>query len=336
MEHRRFTSIEQFKNIVKHVRDYAKKDSKPLPTLKFNGTVKIHGTNASVLFSPEQWWAQSRERVLSIESDNAGFCMFAERNLETFRAIEHNVRRLLDDISGTVAIYGEWAGKGIQKAVGVNQIDKFFCVFNICVYQGEQKIHLTKDQMVAVIVRTPDIHLIHDFSSYEVEIDFNNPSAVQNFLYEKTMEVEKECPVAKQLGATPENGSMVGEGIVWLNEETHLIMKTKGSEHVAGAHKVSTVKDVSPAEIERMNSIQEFVENMVSDARLHQGIEKMKELNHPLENKSTGNFIKWVVADTVKEEKDVIVASGFDAKEIMPKISDKAKNFWFKYLEENT
>ena len=37
-------------------------------------------------------------------------------------------------------------------------------------------------------------------------------------------------------------------------------------------------------------------------------------------------------AETAKEEKDVIIASGFDIKEFMPHVSEAAKKFWFETL----
>lgn len=43
------------------------------PTLKFKGTVKLHGTNAGIVNYGDRLEFQSRERVLSLEEDNAGF-----------------------------------------------------------------------------------------------------------------------------------------------------------------------------------------------------------------------------------------------------------------------
>ena len=45
---KKFNKIEQFRNIVKQVRDYCSYHNEPLPTILFDGTVKLHGTNAAV------------------------------------------------------------------------------------------------------------------------------------------------------------------------------------------------------------------------------------------------------------------------------------------------
>lgn len=335
----KFGSIEQFKNIVKQVRDSAKWNQTPLPTIKFYGSTKLHGTNFGIRRDPDGTiHFQSREREITIESDNAGSAMFGERNIDLFKQTFDNVLRNHPESEGkTILIFGEFCGGNIQKAVALNQLEKMFVVFNITIYENEVRQELTRKQISDALVRSEEakIFCAYDFQTWEIEIDFNNPVAYQNQLFEWTTAVGDCCPIAKALGATPENGVMTGEGIVYSTENFEYKFKVKDDRHVKGAHKVHTVKEVSPAEIERINSVNEFVEKMVSESRLYQGIDKMKELGTPLENKSTGAYIKWVVSDTMKEEKDVIVESGFDVKELMPKVSEKAKNFWFKYLEEN-
>ena len=86
-----FPEIEQFRNIVKYVSDrvrYSGKDeynnpifdlSKKLPILTFNGTVKLHGTNSGITLTKNgDMYAQSREHIITIDNDNAGFAFFVE------------------------------------------------------------------------------------------------------------------------------------------------------------------------------------------------------------------------------------------------------------------
>jgi len=120
MKHYNFGSIEQYRNICKKIKmeaEYQGKDADgkdiynpnaPKPTLTFTGTVKLHGTNAAVVYSKEHGlYAQSRERVLSIESDNAGFAFYVESNREYF---EKKFAQIMTEDYDTVVIYGEWAG----------------------------------------------------------------------------------------------------------------------------------------------------------------------------------------------------------------------------------
>lgn len=82
----KFPSIEQYRHIIKELSEHSQfvgKDAdgkaiydktKPLPTINFTQTVKIHGTNGGViLFKDGTIHTQSRNRVLSPESDNNGF-----------------------------------------------------------------------------------------------------------------------------------------------------------------------------------------------------------------------------------------------------------------------
>ena len=61
----------------------------------------------------------------------------------------------------------------------------------------------------------------------------------------------------------------------------------------------------------------------------------MKELNIPLETKSTGDYLRWVVNDVIKEENDTIIANGINIKKIGSAISAKARMFWLNYLNSN-
>ena len=91
----KFTHIEAFKSAL----HYAKKHSNPLnsantfdPRIHFRGTVKLHGTNAGVMFTPESVVAQSRKRVITVEDDNYGFARFVHENEASFRALERRFR----------------------------------------------------------------------------------------------------------------------------------------------------------------------------------------------------------------------------------------------------
>ena len=325
----KYASIEQFKNVIKHVKDNSNYHQVPLPTLEFIGTVKLHGTNASVVFNPDMTYVfQSREREITVESDNAGFAMWGERNIDDLREIFLSVLEddFESDMPSKVVIFGEWCGGSIQKGVALNQIPKMFVIFNITLIDDQgNRTELTPEQIQSVVHRTEEIRCIYDYPTWKINIDFNDPSAVQNQLVDLTIAVEEECPVGKAHGV-----SGIGEGIVWWNVERNLKFKVKGEKH--SASKVKTLKEIAAVDIEKLNSIKELVASAVSENRLNQGLDKMKEMGLDIDVKNTGAYIKWVVGDVMKEEKDVIIASGFDVKEIMPHVSEAAKKFWFETL----
>jgi hypothetical protein len=292
--------------------------------------VKLHGTNAAFAWNADDTHHfQSRERILSIESDNAGFCMWGQRNVDALKLTLDNTKPIWADIWHTlesVVIFGECCGGNIQSGVGLNQIPKTFVIFNITGIRGEERVELTPEQIKSVVNRTEDIKCIYDFKTWEIDIDFNAPNLSQNALVEITVSVEDECPVAKALGATPEKGPMIGEGVVYWNHETGIKFKVKGEKH--SSSKVKVLKEIAAVDIERMASAKDFVETVVSENRLKQGVDKMIELGKTIDIKTVSEYIRWCVQDTFKEEKDVIVLSGFNTKEITPKIVEKAKKFF--------
>jgi len=166
------------------------------------------------------------------------------------------------------------------------------------------------------------IFFINQFGEWKIDIDFNEPEQSQNKLIDYTISVEEECPVAKHFGV--EKGT--GEGIVWTCNYNGIVyrMKVKGE-----LHSTSKVKILAPVDIERVNSINELVCNVVTENRLLQGLDHLRENNIELSIENTGSFIKWVNGDIVKEEIDLIIGSNFEIKEVMAPASKKAKAWFF-------
>lgn len=330
MEFKKFESIEQFRSAIKEVRDYSYRHSTPIPTLTFKGTVKIHGTNAGIRYNYEtdELICQSRERIITPFSDNAGFAAWVngpDGNM-AIRDIIDNTWIYFNQVYHTkpkeLSIYGEWAGKGVQSGVGVSELNKKFFIFRIEV----DGVILDITQFKTPVFN-PDygVFSIYDFPTWEIEIDFNNPEAVQNKLVELTMAVEAECPVAKKFGV-----SGIGEGIVWNNAQTGVTFKVKGEKH--SASKVKALKELAPVDVALFNAMAEFTDAVCSESRLQQGIHKLQEMGLEPEPKNTGAYIKWVVQDVLKEEGDTIVANGFDWKKLSGNISNKARQYFLNHL----
>ena len=331
---RKFSSIDQFSNVVKGVRMHCKKYEKPLPKITFYGSVKLHGTNACIAFIGDEVQFQSRERTLSYESDNAGFCNWGLQNIDKIKQIGELLKSWAPLIDKAY-LYGEWCCGNVQAGVALNQIaEKKFAVFELVLVDFEGKEHiltdLTEHEWMSKIL--PNILVIDTIvPSIELEIDFNEPHLVQNYLLEKTLEVEAECPFAKHFGA-----SGTGEGLVWrgkIGEDHYLKFKTKGEKH--SVSKVKTVRELTDAEIASKENAKEFVEYALTDNRLKQGIDKLSEMGLEVDIKSTGAFLKWIGSDVLKECTDVLVASNIERKDVMPVISDKARQWFMNYLNEN-
>ena len=344
----KFPSIEQFRNVVRNVQNRVRYDGKdeegnpkftnrPLPTLKFRGTVKLHGTNAAIVLNPDDTFTyQSRERELSLTSDNAGFMLAMEGKKDVVRQLFGDLAEALDSIDGveynarepqtTIAVYGEWAGGNIQKGVAINGLEKFFAIFAVRVIDGEgnsQWADIKKLQHCCF--PKEGIFHIMQFGSWEIDINFERPEESQNALSELTLKVEEACPAGKHFG---QDG--VGEGIVWTCvtpgwEDSEFWMKVKGEKHSA-----SKVKTLAKVDTEAIRAVNDFVDSAVTENRLVQGAQYVvRELGKPFDMTSMGDFIRWVYGDVIKEETDTIVANQLDPKKLGGPISNKAR-VWFQ------
>lgn len=339
-----FPKINQMREVIKNVSErfwYEGKDpntghaiydyTKTLPVLTFRQTVKLHGTNASVIFDKDlsKYIIQSRNRVISIESDNAGFAMFVESRIDEFKAIAKAVAdKYKDDESvHRVAIYGEYAGGNIQKGVAITQLPKSFYVFDVQALTDGDKA-TTDDEFLdnhALYNNDLEIYSITQFYNKTIELDFNKPDAIIETLLEECANVENECPVAKQLGV-----SGIGEGIVLktIVDGATYRFKVKGDKHSQSKVQklVAKVEDIN------IESMAKFVEDTVTDNRVQQGIDFLKEQGLELSPKSTGPFMRWIVSDINTEESDIIIKEEYDAKVLKSLLSRRAKSMFFKAI----
>lgn len=294
----------------------------------FANGVCVHNTNASVGYdiTTQEMIYQSRERILTLEQDNAGFMLWAQAPSND-ESLENLFQYITESYSAkeSIYVYGEWAGGNIQKKVGICNAPKRFYIFSIVVDGVEQE--LTGNMPP---IANNSIYWITEFPTYKVTIDFNRPELIQNLLADLTMEVEAECPVTKYFFSnTPEYAEMckVGEGIVWYNHEYNLTFKTKGTEH--STSKVKSVKSISAIDIEMMNSINEFVTYACSENRMNQGLDIMKlDGIDTDDSKNISPFIKWTMADIMKEEQDTIIGNQLDPKKLGPIVAKTCREFY--------
>ena len=317
----------------------------------FARTVKIHGTNASIVYNirTKDIVAQSRNRILTLKSDNAGFAAWVDTNkLQILDTIQNFLttyasthEELIADGWDNLVIYGEWFGPGIQKNVAVNNLDtKKFAVFATALahdYEdaadaGSSKIleFINVSNQSAFIKPEIEMYPISIFGYDEVVVNFSNVDTLikaQDEFAEDAESIGKQCPVASYFGI---DGP--GEGHVYIplgNIDTGIKFKVKSKAHTVAKTKVLNVKD-----IKRLTRVSEFIDTVCTPARLEQGIEYLKEMNIPLDASSTGEYIRWVVLDTLKEEGDVIEQSDFNEKEIKNSLGKMSRTYFLN--EVNT
>lgn len=162
----KFPSIDSFRHVNAHIKRAADFHGKPLPTITYEGRVKLHGTNAGIHYIPEsivdstvdivdetrvlgnfinkmigrkphmvqQTIQVVKESELIPQSRERVLSVGKEDNAGFAAWVAEN-RDYLDMIFGLtfdnqeVTVYGEWCGGNIQKGVGLNQLPKMFVVF---------------------------------------------------------------------------------------------------------------------------------------------------------------------------------------------------------------
>lgn len=321
MEAIKYPSIGQFRNLVKDIQyEYQEMP----PTLLLSGTVKVHGTNASVVIAPDgSQYPQSKNNVLTLKEDNCGFANWHKDKIDVFaRFKELIVSDFGINDHESIVIYGEWAGKGVQKGVAISEVDKFFYIFGVKIVPDE-----ADGGWISGYPSLQDGNDIIDSRGVwhkGISIDFNVPGTYQNELVEITRLVELECPIGKSMGV-----SGIGEGVVWehiTDDGLRFSFKVKGDKHSS-----SKVKKLAEVDTEKMNSIDEFIAYAVTENRLKQGF--LEVCSNDADRKLLGKFIKWISTDVHKEEADTLVDSGLTMKDIGSPLSKRARN-WFFAQEE--
>lgn len=339
----KFPSIESVKNVISYVRQHYKYED--IPSFKFRGTVKLHGTHADVVLNADgSIHYQSRNNIITIEKDNVGFAAFASQIdfKYLFDLIQDTTKQIDPNRSvNSIMISGEYCGGNIQKGVALCKLPKMFVIYGIKIGDKYASDWVNIDQYRNVKLENKQIYHILDFQHWIMDIDFNinseNLVKAKESLEKITDEVSKECPVGKHFGV-----SGIGEGVVWqcigingAEDKYNLVLnkdmtfKVKGDEHqVVRAPKAEI-------DMQLVSDINEMCDFVVTNARLAQGIEYLKEQHIALDNKATGVYVKWINSDVMKEEADRIKASGFvdnKLKMLIKSINKKALQYYNNYI----
>ena len=338
-KHIGFTEIPQFRDVIRNVTYQSQfqgfdEDNEPIlnknatrPTVTFIGTVKLHGTNSSICATNEETWYQSRKNIVTVDKDNYGFAQFCTTKQESVGKLLTAVALRIIEKDSIICIFGEMCGRGVQSGVSIANLPKMFVIFAVKIVPNEG----TSYYIDSTGLNDPDnlIYNINDFQTFGVDIDFNYPEIAQNEFVKLVNEVEKECPVGKALGIT--EGNITGEGIVWTGyyKNTRRIFKTKGKKH-----SVTKTKTIAPVDIEKVNSIREFIEYAVTENRMKQAIDEVFGQEEPVIRRM-GDFLRWIVKDIVKEEMDTLEENGLLIKDVGRSISNKARPWFQTLLDHN-
>jgi tRNA-binding EMAP/Myf-like protein len=287
--------------------------------------VKLDGTNAGIQLYNGEFSTQSREQIITPESDNMGFSRWAFENGDYFKSLPFQEH---------VTIFGEWCGTGIQKRCSISKIGKkVFCVFAIQYHKKHGTfLDINPETIKAVLPSHPDIHVI-PFHGEPIELNYMDVEILRTQA-EKVNQLVSEVEACDPFVKTTFGVEGLGEGVVMYPlvkgfdtaepmlvnrvDYTELVFKAKGEEH-----KVVKTKQAAQVDPEVVKSIDEFVELTVTENRLQQFAGKVE-----LDVKKTGDFVKLLSQDVFKECTAELEASNMNWKQVAAAVSIKARNWW--------
>lgn len=337
MSFNKWTSIEGFHNVRKAVNKYDLHTG----SITYRGKIKLHGTNAGIVIKPNgDVFAQSRSSIIGTGNDNAGFAAWVESTKDIWS--EACARPQF-------TIYGEWCGKGIQKGVAITQIDsKQFAIFSIqigdCDEDGNAEMIIDPTEidnfLFARFIELPyNAHILPWYGD-EISVDYANTSSLEIAAgrMNEAVEVVEACdPWVKEVFHI----EGTGEGIVYypISFETHgIINRQKLSTFMFKAkgekHKVVKTKRAVEIDPVVVASVDEFVALVVTDARLEQGAMEVNRGKLEFTPKLIGPFIGWFSKDVSKECADELEESGLEWKQVSKAVSNTARDWYLKKIEE--
>lgn len=314
-------SIESFYNILKKIRRYPEL-MEDKSAIKYRGKIKLHGTNAAVQIVDGEVAAQSRNNIITPLKDNAGFASWVHSTKSHWLKVRNNM-----------IIYGEWAGNGVQKGVAISKIpDKIFAVFAAKDLTSNELI-TEPSELEPLVAGIPRTYVLPWYSD-EHSISWFDDVSVQSVVDKINGEVEvvEKCdPWVKDTFGI----EGIGEGLVYypINVEakrgsrsfSDYGFKAKGESHRV-TKSDTAIRPKAPAAA----GIDEFVELVVTEARLEQGVSEIGGVDI----KNTGKFMGWVSKDVLKESESELEESKLQWTDVSKAVGNRARNWYINKCKQ--
>ncbi len=367
----KYFSTSQFKDALSSVYYSVHKHQLQLPVLKFNGTIKVHGANHSIVFNNNNYYCQSKNRILD-ESDPYQFSPFVEQNLDFLKNIKDKADEIFNmfldkpnkkydekyiaeylNQNLNCTIYGEWTGKNVQDGVAVSQLPNMFLLFAVRYSKENQSSDndywFSPDELTTLMKKslkekserlkkeTVDLNQIIDRVFFinefpQYKIDIDMKNPKD--AQEKLIELTQKTEDNCPVGK--KFGVLgIGEGIVWSCESEVEKINTKSLIFKTKGKRHSIVKEKKIVVIdeEKAQTVRALVEMVVTENRLQQGMDYLFEMGKEKNIHSIGYFITFMLQDCMKEESERFINSGLDLKLIKHEIAKQSKNWFMKNME---
>ena len=333
----KFSHIYAMHNVV-HVVSARQGQGAQIGRVPYLGRVKLHGSNASLVCQADKLTAQSRNREINVDDDNHGFARFAagEAQSAAVRELEGELRaRNQVAAERPLILFGEWIGPGVQKGVAIADLpERQWVLFALATLdEGAVRKRYLELPKLGERFAQASIYSIADVQEWRIELDFGHRASLElaaGAIEDATKQVEDRCPWGARFGIQG-----IGEGIVWqplgeLFGDSELLFKSKGDKHQVARRKDKKKVSIDPA---LLASIEAFLDFSVTEPRLEQGLEVLREQGLELEMRSLGAYLKWVAGDIRRECAAELEHNELEWKQVARGVNDRAKTFFRKQLK---
>jgi hypothetical protein len=282
-----------------------KNKSTQIKTLRFYGTVKIHGTNTAVVEQNGALYGQGHSRVLTPKQDPFGFSAWYTARQATILQIMQTLRQEYKvSAENPIVLYGEFAGPKIQKGVAISRLkDRGFFIFACRIVGLSGKDYWPDLRVLKNRIENRDrgIYNLCCFPTYELDITLTPEglNAAQAQLEALAGEVEMKCPVAEALGLVTEDMA-AGEGIVFACRDVSWFsnaFKIKGPKFSENKNTQKTGASV--------DAKLEWTQGVVTPGRMVNVLSHMREVKTLTKadlNPFVVNLVDDILLDTPEQE----------------------------------
>ena len=132
-------------------------------------------------------------------------------------------------------------------------------------------------------------------------------------------------------------GSGRGEGIVWTPVDTSLgskyFFKVKGEAHSTVNHEqLKKVLNSKASNAANEPLVQEFVMAVLTEARLLQGVDYLREMGLKVAPENMGAFLQWVSHDVLKETSDLMDKYGIKSEHVKKALPKHARPWFSQFV----
>jgi len=282
---------------------------------------KLHGTFGKIVIKDNDIKFYSKNRLLSKTSDNAGFWNAHE-------SIQQNIINNFAQDGKTVAIYGEWCGKGIHESTDAicQLIEKAYCVFAISV---DDTMFSNISNWGYEILKSGWLPIS---PAKEVNINFNE-NTDQSSLVKELNDMVVETGIRDKWAKVNFGVDGTGEGFVGVLSEPSTIedyfkyaFKAKTE-----AHRVKKTKDALTMNEPMPLDYIQFIDQFCTAARVRQAVSETQSL---YDMSDTPKILSWVAKDIQKEGQDEMNSLGMEWKKIAKAVNQSVISMWKGMVNE--